>query len=300
MTAGPVVLGMLHALLLLTLVGCQASSTPAKDAPRPRVVSFSPAITDILFALDAGEHVVGVTPFCLLPAGEQRPPLGDAKGIQAEAILAADPQLVLTQSAPRRLEGLKDLNSSIDVVLLEIETLSDIRRAVVRIGELLEIPQRAAELARRFDARLVAVSAAVAGRDRPRVVFVMGTDRPFVAGRGSFVDELIGVAGGVNAMAEPVGGSQSADGPNPRWRAETIETIAAARPDVIVCQVGPAQVDAARAYWQQWPVLPAATAGRVHAVSDPRWTIPSTHLADKAGQLAQWLHPGVEIPERRP
>jgi iron complex transport system substrate-binding protein len=115
------------------------------------------------------------------------------------------------------------------------------------------------------------------------VLFVMGTARPSVHAEGSFVDDLIEIAGGVNA-ANAIPGNQA-------WRRATLETIAAANVDVLVVQTAPAKAKQAREYWMQWEDIPAVRNGRVHIVTDDAWMRPTFKLADLAGELADMLYP---------
>lgn len=274
------------AILLPAFAAPAGTTAPTPAAParaaRPAVVSFSPGITQILFDLGLGDHVVGVTRFCRLPAGVVKPRIGDALDISAEAILAVKPDIILTQTGAGRFRGVTDVDPHVRVEQITIETLDDVHRAIERIARLLGRDDLASRKAGEFAAALDAARAKVAGLSRPRVIFVMGTDRPVVAAGDSFIGDLVKVAGGVNAGDDIPGTT--------RWRATHIDAIAAARPDVLLClQEGP-DAQAAYRYWLQWRDLPAARAGRVFVLTDPTWTIPGTHLAGKARDLADMIH----------
>ena len=252
----------------------------------PRIVSFAPGITQVLFALGADEQVVGVTRLCRLPAGVQRPRVGDAFNINTEAILALRPDLILTQVTTEKFRGLVDIDPHVRVEYVDMVSLAEIRTAVRRIGELAGRADRAAAVLGDFDAKLRAVRRRAAGPPHPRVIFVMGTDRPTAFADGTYVGDLIELAGGINVGAEIPGTT--------RWRMTHIDAIAALRPDVLVCQIDQgADAGAARRYWLKWRDLPAARSGRVFVVTDPMWTIPGTHVADLAGRLAEMIHGGA-------
>lgn len=249
----------------------------------PRIVSFSPALTEILFEMGLGDNVVGVTRFCRLPEGVSRPHLGDTFTISAEAILAVRPDIILAQTDVDKFQGVLDINPAVKVESFRLETLSDISAAVERIGEITGRSDLAKRQNAAFSAKLESVRSRVAGWPRPRVIFVMGTDRPTAAGADNFIADLIEQAGGVNAGADVPGRT--------RWRSTHIDAIARAKPDVIICQVlDAAQASDALLYWLQWKDLPASSAGRVYVVTDPRWSIPSTHLAELASDLAYLIH----------
>ncbi|MFW6066416.1 MAG: iron chelate uptake ABC transporter family permease subunit [Planctomycetota bacterium] len=260
----------------------QALASPA-DAAATRIITFSPAITDIAFKIGLGDAVVGVTDFCTLPEGEQRPRLGNALNFSSEQLLSVDPDIIMTQSPPGRFEGVRNIAPEVRVEQIVIERLADVPEAAERMARLTGVPQAAEPHARRFQGKLRAVREKVSHLPRRRVLFVMGTDRPNVAGAENFIGDIVEVAGGVNAGAD-IPGRQ-------RWLQTHIEHIAAARPDVIVCQVSPSEAEKAREYWLQWREIPAAENQRVFVVTDRTWSIPNLDLADKAERLAEMIHP---------
>ena len=279
-------------IFILTAICLLAPDAPTSSAslrlkvPPVRIVSFSPALTDILFEMGLGEYVVGVTRICRLPEGVDRPRLGDAFTVNAEMILSVRPDVILAQTGAEKFKGVRDINPAVRVESFQLETLSDISVAIERIGEIAGRSDLAEKQEAAFAAKLESVRRRIAGRPRPRVIFVMGTDRPTVAGADNFIADLIDLAGGVNAGADIPGRT--------RWRRTHIDAIAKAAPDVIICQVfDTAQAERAWKYWLGWKDLPAAAAGRVYVVTDPHWSIPSTHLADLASDLAYMLRQDV-------
>jgi iron complex transport system permease protein len=250
--------------------------------PRPRIVSFSPAITDIIFAMGLGDHVVGVTQFCDLPEGITRPRVGTAFSINSQLILSVQPDLILAQTCPSKFKGVRDIRPDIKVYEISLERLSDLRLVIERIAQLTGRSELAKKLNRELEQRFEAIRTRTKPKTRPRTLFVMGTDRPTVAGPDNFVHDLIELAGGINVGADIPG--------NTRWRRTHIDAIAKIAPEVIVCQVSAKGAEeAAKTYWMQWQDLPAARKGLVYATSDPRWTIPSTHLTHLGLQLADIL-----------
>ena len=264
----------------LVLAGCPRD-IPRADAPRPRVVSFSPALTAMLFEMGLGDHIVGVTSFCTLPPGVEIPVVGSQLNIRAEPIVAVEPDVLLTQSAPTRFETVRKLKPDIKIEHFRIKALADVGDAMVRIAAVLGRPDKGRKARRQFQAGLDKVRRRVAGRPRPRVIFVTGHHSPLVAGRDTFMNELIEVAGGVNAPAEKYAG----------WKRIGVESILKLAPDVIVCKSQAADANEARRYWEALArSLPRTL--RVYVVTDHRWTVPTARLADPiASQLADFIHP---------
>jgi iron complex transport system substrate-binding protein len=263
------------------LASCGQSRNANTAGPR-RVVSFSPAITQMMFDLGLGEQVVGVTRFCELPAGTKRPRVGDALSFSSEAVLAVRPDVIFTQTAATKFQGVLDVDSHVKVVPLSIESLSDIPAAMMKIGQELGCEKVARRKADAFNQEIQAVEQHVRILPRKRTIFLMGTDRPTAAGEGTFVADMIAAAGGVNVGA-------AVSGQN-RWRPAQIEAVIAVRPEVLICQVSPGQEEAAKAYWTRWKDIPAATSGQVYVVSDPDWSIPGPHLARLLAKLAAMIH----------
>lgn len=279
------------AAVLLVWVAAAGVAGAAEPRP-PRIVTFSPALTRLAFEIGMGDRVVGVTNHCRLPDGKERPRLGDAFTINAERILSVRPDLIVAQTHPRKFDGVRALAPNIRIETFEIETLEDVADAAERLGRLAGTPEKGRAAAARFRARLAALRALTTGRDRPRVLYVMGTDRPAVAGADTFIGDLIAAAGGVNAARDIPGET--------RWRQTQIDHVVAARPEVILCQyTGAGGADAATEYWLQWEDLPAARDGRVYVVDD-EWTVPSLALADRAERLAVTLHPDLPPAEPTP
>ena len=264
------------AFCALAAAGCRSEKT-LPHAASPRVVTYSPALTSMVFAMGLGDHVVGVGNFCRLPAGQDRPRVGDLN-VRAEAILAVEPDLILCQQKVEDFAAVRAADDDLRVELIPIETLADIAAAARRIGQLLGEPQTGERAAAAFEARLRQVAEAAPEGKPVRALFVMGTESPSVAGPGTFLAEMIELAGGVNAGAD-VPGMQA-------WRGARLELIARANPQVLIVLADPGKADAARAYWQD--KLPA----RVVVVTDDNWIRPGTHIADMAEEMLTILHAG--------
>ncbi len=260
------------------LPGCR-KELPRADAPRPRIVTYSPALTTIVFAMGLGEHVVGVTAFCELPAGQERPVVGDCQNVSTEKFVRVRPDVVLIQQDPATLGAVRRLLPDARIEYFSLEKIENVAEAMERIGHLAGWPELGRRHRRAFEDKLAAVRKSVAGLPRPKVYFLTGANPPAVAGRESFLHELIELAGG-----------EDLSGQFARWSRISVEHILRDRPDVIVCQAYE-DADRAREYLATLRGVPAVENGRVFVVTDRRWTIPSACLADLAGQLAGMLHP---------
>jgi len=273
--------------VLVGLAGCDRRQ-PEADAARPRLVTFSPALTKLAFDLGLGDHVVGVTSYCRLPAGETRTVVGNALSVRAEPVLAVKPDVVLVQMEPKHFESLVKMAPHIQIEHFQIETLADVARAMRRIGRLVGQDAKGAQAASRFEEKLNGVQRQVASLPKRKVLFVTGYQNPMGAGGNTFIDEMIGLAGGANVLAGRFEG----------WKKLSIETVLETAPQVIICQAQPKQQSQARAYWQTLGQGSGGGSRRVYVVTDTTWTIAGTHLADFTLQMARMIHP--ELAEREP
>lgn len=222
-------------------------------APARRIVSLAPSHTEIVYAIGAGDRLVGRTPACdHPPAAAAVPPVGDLFPPAWERILGADAELVLMAGGSlevrRRLEG-----HGLTVAVFDPRTLPAVADAMRRIGVLAGVDAEPAAAC--FEAALAAASRP-AGGDAPRVFYEVGFEPLYGAGPEGFVGDLIRRAGGANALGRG------------EWPRVETEQLVAANPGVMV--VGnPARRDAIRvAPPAGWAVIDAVARGQVVAVPD--------------------------------
>ena len=280
-----------------------------------RVVSLVPSATEILFAVGAGDFVVGVTFECdhppearsrtvvsstNLPEGlgpreiDEAVAAAVARGedlyrLDAGALAHLDADLVVTQDlcAVCALDvstvdaALTHLGCTAEVLTVDPHTLDEVLGSVRTIGAAVGRPDEADDLVAGLRARLDAVRRRVAGRDRPRVAVLEWTDPPYAPGH--WIPEMVQAAGG-----DCVLGTAGARSRRVEWR-----DVTDARPDVVV--VAPCGYDRAGAQDQADGLVAAGTlpAGVVvHAVdADGMYARPGPRLVDGVEELAGLLHP---------
>jgi len=194
------------------------------DKEPARIVSLAPNHTEILYALGVGDRLVGVTEYCNYPPeATEKTVVGAFDAIDLELVVGLEPDLVLatTMHMVETVPALKD--HGIPVFVLDPQTVSHVLQAITAIGRLTGRDAAAAGLVDEMQACIDAVRAAVAGADRPTVFWELGPEL-FTAGPGSFIDDMISIAGGENVAA---------DAGSP-WPQLTVEAIVLKDPDVIV------------------------------------------------------------------
>jgi iron complex transport system substrate-binding protein len=280
-----------------------------------RIVSLLPSTTEILFAIGAGDDVVGVTFECdhpaeartrqivstsAMPSGLTPAEIDDyvvravAAGddlyhLSADALADLDADLVVTQDLCAVCavdvsvvdDALTHLGCTAEVLTIDPHTLDEVFSSILLLGQATGHASAAADLVSSLQARLEAVRVRVVGLPRPRVMLLEWTDPPYAPGH--WVPEMISAAGG-----EPLLGRAGAASQRVLW-----ESVHEADPQVIVCAPCGYDLAGAQALTDslvESGVLPPGVP--VHAVdANAAWARPGTRLVDGVEELAAILHP---------
>lgn len=254
-----------------------------------RVVSLAPSNTEILFALGAGDQVVGRDEFSDYPQQAQSvESVGGSMGqFSTEAIVALQPDLVLAAeiNPPELVAALEDLGLAV-YYLPNPESLEDLYTNIETVAVLTG--REATKLTDSLRARVAALDERIATlSERPLVFYELdSTDpaKPYTAGRGTFIDLLIQRAGGENFGGRLEG----------QWAQVSLEQLVVADPDLIL--LGDAMfgttVESVKAR-PGWEVLSAVQNDRIYPFDDNLVSRPGPRLVDGLEALAKLLHPEV-------
>lgn len=256
---------------------------------RPTAASLSPAAEDIICAIGATQHLVGVSNYDATPAAAGLPRVGDYQSVDWEKLTALHPDLVIVQIAPDRLPpGLADRCAALPAKLVnvQIETLADIHREMLDLGTDLNEQSAAQTAAADLQRRLDDLRQRYANLPRVRTLLVDESAALSVIGPGTFLDELLTIAGGSNVM--PAGTSRY-----PSIDRETLEALAPSAVVLILPSASPQVREQATQFWAAMPQVPAVREHRIIIIDDPRAQIPGAAVAQIAQQLAAALHPGA-------
>ena len=170
-----------------------ANRVVALARPAARIVSLGPGTTELLFAIGAGERMVGRTVWDTYPpAAERVPTVGDAFPPNLEVILARQPDLVVFYASEGNLPTIERLERlGIATVSVRLDRLESVPRAARWLGRLTGLEERAEALAARFERRLDSLSG-LTWAGRPVGVVLTWDNPPIVIGGGSFLSELLG------------------------------------------------------------------------------------------------------------
>ena len=277
-------LGFLLALSVLALA-CTAPPEPARSASGVRrVVSLTPALTEILFALDLGDRVVGVTEYCdTPPEARTRPKVGGYVNPSVEAVLALRPDLVVVSPGPGNRDAVQAMSrAGLKIAVIPAETLDETFHAIEAVGDAAGEPTRGRALVERLRARIDAVGRRVAGRPRVRVLFSVQVDPIIAAGRGTLPSQLVEAAGGINVVEAE------------RYPKLGVESVVQLAPEVVLqsrMDVAHGDGSAERTAWMRWSAIPAIARGRLVVLPDDASLRPGPRVADAVEQLAAILHP---------
>ncbi|MFC2028766.1 helical backbone metal receptor [Chloroflexota bacterium] len=255
------------------------------DAPALRVVSLTPATTEILFAIGAGSQMVGRDMFSDYPQSAlDVADIGGSWGeYNSEAIVNLQPDLVIAGgiNPPELVASLENLGLTV-YFLANPVTLEELYDNLFIMGTLTGHETEAVDLSEALEARAKAVDDALAGNSIKPLVYYELDATPFTAGPGTFVDQLIDRAGGVNFGS----GMESA------WVQVNLEQIVLADPALII--LGDAaygetlETVAAR---PGWDVLSAVRDQMIYAFDDNLVSRPGPRLVDGLEALARLIHP---------
>ncbi|HVX89081.1 MAG TPA: helical backbone metal receptor [Gemmatimonadales bacterium] len=264
----------LHLLPFLAAVACapapagrgplvgvdDAGDTVRLARPALRVVSLIPASTELLFAIGAGPQVVGRTRWCDYPAAAAAvPDVGDGIGPNLEAVTAQHPDLVVLYLAGSNAEAATRLRAmGIPVVQLRTDQLESVAHHAILLGELTGRRDAGDSLAQAFEAALAAATVSLhpaARTPRRQTVFIPTWDQPLITiGAGSFLDELVTRAGGVNVFHDLPQASAPV----------SLEAVAARDPDLILTTAADAPAFQSRPEWQVLRAVRERRFVRVH------------------------------------
>ncbi|MBN2129011.1 MAG: ABC transporter substrate-binding protein [Sedimentisphaerales bacterium] len=263
------------------------SEAPAATAPT-RIVSAAPNLTEILFALGLDEQIAGVTRGSNYPpAAAQKPTVGTFWQPNIETVIATRPDLVVLLTFPQQ-QSLADRlrRLGIHCLTLEIWTVDDLFDAIAMLGQATGRAQDAQRLLAETKTRIERLQTRLAGKRRTKVLWVVQRDPLRVAGRNTFVNELIDLAGGENAIGStlhkypPIGGEQ---------------ILACGAEVIIEPAMMPGLIEAQRAqalaYWQRFANVPAVADGRIHVIDGDIVSRLGPRLYEAVETIAKCLRP---------
>jgi ABC-type Fe3+-hydroxamate transport system substrate-binding protein len=265
-------------LAVVFVAGCHTSARRHDGTNATRVVSLLPSFTEILFAIGAGDRVVGRTQWCdYPPAALAVPSVGDGMPPNIEAVAARKPDLVVLYKSGPNVSAAQQLERiGIRTVLLDMNRLEDLGPATRTLGRMTGLEQRADSLARVMDS--LASTNVHAPSPSSTVAFVVWDNPPIIIGRGSYLDQLATLAGTRNVFDDVAQPSSQV----------SLETIAARNPQWIAVLSDSAEMPAF-AKRPEWRAVRAVRNGRFLLLPGSLFGRPGPRSGEAVKQLRALL-----------
>jgi iron complex transport system substrate-binding protein len=278
----------------LLLAGCASGpvnppNTSVETVPQ-RIVSLSPNVTEILYGIGAWPQVIAVSEYCTFPEDvKNKPRLNGWDRTNLEQVVALKPDFVIGVEAQETFVRDKLNSLGVRSLFLKGQKLEDVLQWIVEVGRSTGHEAAAVELSAKTNSEIEQVRQTVANLPRPRVLCVVdrlpGTIRDiYTATRGSFIDELIQIAGG-DPVAPP--GEQG-------YGKITKEAVLSLNPEVIIDMVQGSKGKFGEdpiTVWDELSEIQAVRNKRIYPMTD-EWVIhPSQFVGQTAKTFARVLHP---------
>lgn len=252
--------------------------------PPQRIISLAPNLTEIIFALNAGDRLAGVTSYCDYPPDARtKEKVGDTIQPNIERIIALKPDLVLVSTSSQLEQLTTRLDQlSIPVYVTNPRTVEDVIASIRRIGEVVGFQDAASALVSEMQARIEKIETQVGSSRKVRVLYALQTGPLIVPGGNTFINDLLRLAG-----ADSISASENADYPQ-----FSLESAVARAPEAIIVQEthgagGPSDAELKRLF----AVTPAIKNNRIIRVNPDLITRPGPRIVEGLEMLANALHP---------
>jgi iron complex transport system substrate-binding protein len=249
-----------------------------------RVVSLAPSITEILYAIGLNDEIVGVSEFCdYPPAAMQKPKVGYTHP-NIEVIVTLRPDLVLAPRAFLRADLLAKLEQlKIPTFVVDPESFEEIPSRIQTVGRILNRSSSADGVAMAMRQRIAAIRKKMETVTAVRVLYVLNSEPLITVGPGSYIHQVINMAGGYNIASKTTV-------PYPHLN---METVLKENPEIIIFPIGKAEGIplSEQQQWLRWTSLAAVKQGRLHQIQADVLNRPGPRIVEGLEALARIIHP---------
>lgn len=250
-----------------------------------RIVSLAPSNTEILFAVGAGNQVVGITDYCNYPydfttwlkAGNISS-IGNYWNPSIEPIINLEPDLILASGGGASDVAAGQLrNLGYNVLILSAQDINGVLDDIIMVGRATNHANQASALVTDLQARIDAVVNTVknANASRPKVYDEIWNDPLIAAGPGTFISDLINLAGGTNIF----------DDAATSWPTVSSDSVISKNPDIILTQSTNLN------YRAGWLSISAVVNDRIYKIDEDIFSRPAPRLVDALETLSKIIHP---------
>lgn len=250
-----------------------------------KIISLSPACTEILFAIGSGDEVVGVTNYCDHPeATQEKPKVGDFEKPNLELIISSKPDVIFTATGIQLdfVQQLEDLG--IKVVTLDAVHVNEVLHNIILAGQVTGRAEEAQAVVAGLEQRIARVKDIVEEKvtNKPAVFFEVWDDPLMTAGPDSFIDDLINIAGGINVAGDA----------QKRYANYNLEVLITKDPDLYIIN-DHAHTPEDIKKRPGFEGLRAVQNDNVYTIVDDLVTLPGPRLVDGLEEMAKIIHPDL-------
>ncbi len=252
-----------------------------------KIVSLSPNLTSIIIYLGHEDDLAGITRFCKISKGKKMEIVGDYLSPNLEKIISIKPDYVFLLKTQTKEEN--DLKKfKIKTVLNGNNTISEIEESVKIIGKILNEEEKADKLIEKIES--TKAKYVIPEKSKPGVIFIVGKQpdnlsQLYAAAKGSFIDEIISAAGGVNLIEESLN----------HYPIISKEILLKLNPDIIIDStvsenITEKEKEEQLKIWKQLSSLKAVKENKIIFLNDPDITIPGANIPESIDKINKLLH----------
>ncbi len=250
-----------------------------------RIVSLAPSNTENLFALGLGDKIIGVTDYCNYPPEAlNKTKIGGFTTINIEKILELNPDLVVAAygNGQQNVETMKNLG--LTVVAFNPKSIKDIEKDILILGKITGKEEKAKEIIDFMEKKVN--ESRNEFKKKPKVMHILWHDPIWVSGSDTFINEIIGIAGGENAFSDLKG-----------WKIVSKEDIISRSPEVILVSSGSGMGGKGKNYIYEWVIkeldIDAVRKGHVYLVDADLISRPSYRIVFALENVSSILREAV-------
>lgn len=245
-----------------------------------RIISLAPSITEILFYLNLGDRVVGVTDFCNFPVeANSKPRVGWLISPDVEKIISLKPELVFATAEGNRPDVVDTLERvNIRVYVLNPHSIADIMQEIISIGKITGKEEIAIQKVGKMKVYIELIKKKIEGSERIRVLYLVSVDPLISVGPGSFIHDAIEAAGGENVMSKSP----------TRYPKLGVEEIVARDPEVIL--IPPELLESVRDWKDRWSGISAVKHNRIYTIDTDIINRPGPRIVEGLEQIYRYIH----------
>ena len=250
-------------------------------AAQERIISLAPHITEVLFAVGAGDEIVGAVEYSDYPEeAKQIPRIGNSSQLNYEAIVALQPSLVIAWQSGTGQEDIQRLQElGFNVYAHNPHTLEDVSESLRTIGLLSGHTEQGNEQADIFDERLRRLRAQYVDSDPVRVYYQLGNEPQMTLNGTHLVSDVTRLCGGENIFADAI----------PLVPRISVESVVRENPEVIITAASDSEPPEWLNDWLDWPFISAVGNQHLYTVNADFMHRHSPRILDGAEQLCNVL-----------